>query len=50
MFPAASAENLTRMETTASPQDRTGSCEVRAMLETLPETLRLPLLLRYMEG
>ncbi len=50
MFPAASAEDLTRMEATASPQDRTGSCVVRAMLDTLPETLRLPLLLRYMEG
>lgn len=50
MFPAASAEDFMRMEPSAPPQDRTGACEVRAMLDTLPETLRLPLLLRYMEG
>ena len=38
------------MDAALSLRDRTGSCEVRAMLDTLPEILRLPLLLRYMEG
>ena len=47
MTAVASAEELDRAGAAA---DRTGSCEVRAMLDSLPETLRLPLLLRYMEG
>lgn len=47
MTAAASVEELDRA---CSEADRTESCEVRAMLDSLPEKLRLPLLLRYMEG
>ena len=47
MTAAASVEELDRAGAEA---DRTESCEVRAMLDSLPEKLRLPLLLRYMEG
>ena len=47
MTAAASVEELDRA---CAEADRTESCEVRAMLDSLPEKLRLPLLLRYMEG
>ena len=47
MTTAESPESPVQAGTTA---DRTGSFEVRAMLDSLPEKYRLPLLLRYMEG
>lgn len=47
MAPAEAPETTDQAGTVS---DHTGSFEVRAMLDSLPEKYRLPLLLRYMEG
>ena len=47
MAPAEAPETPDQAGTVS---DHTGSLEVRAMLDSLPEKYRLPLLLRYMEG
>ena len=46
----ASAGETARMDEAGSRQDGTAASEIRTMLDKLPERLRLPLLLRYMEG
>ena len=52
MIPSASAEEIqhTGTITAAGSLDPILSTDVRTMLDALPENLRLPLLLRYMEG
>ena len=52
MLPSASAEEMQHTGTTAEAgsRDLILYTDVRTMLDTLPESLRLPLLLRYMEG